>query len=75
MTKIVIGRPINNIALNGDEFLLDGTGTGDYMYFDTVTEAKTFLIVNTDCPLESIDNYFNFYETDNKDNEGKLTLL
>ena len=40
----LIKRPIDGISLNGDEYLLDDEG--NEMIFDTVSQAKAFLIQN-----------------------------
>ena len=40
----LIKRPIDGISLNGDEYLLDDDG--NEMIFDTVSQAKAFLIQN-----------------------------
>ncbi len=39
--SIVIGRPIEGISLNGNEFLLNDDG--ELMEFNTVKDAQTFL--------------------------------
>lgn len=38
---IIVGRPINGISLNGDEYLLDGNGKD--IIFSTIAEAKPYL--------------------------------
>ena len=49
----VIGRPINGITLNGNEYVLDENG--DEMQFETNDKAKSFLFDHglTDELLES----------------------
>ena len=42
--SIIIGRPINGISLNGNEFLLDNEG--NFIEFENSTIAKQFLIDN-----------------------------
>ena len=42
--RIIIGRPINGISLNGDEYLLDSDN--NVMKFDCIQAAKDFLLEN-----------------------------
>lgn len=42
MKKVIIGRPINGISLNGLEYVLDEEG--EVRYFDGADEAKQFLL-------------------------------
>lgn len=44
MSKVNVTRPINGIALNGDEFLLNDQN--EPMVFDDVEAAQQFLIDN-----------------------------
>ncbi len=57
---VTIGRPVNGISLNGDEFLLDDDG--NVMEFDSVENAKEFLRANgVDLTDEEMEESFNFY--------------
>lgn len=42
MNKIIIGRPINGISLNGNEYILDENE--EVKVFDSQEDAKEFLI-------------------------------
>jgi len=42
--KIIVGRPINGISLNGDDYLLDDYN--NVMKFDNIQAAKDFLLDN-----------------------------
>ena len=60
--KIIIGRPINGIALNGNEYLLDEKG--EIAQFDSEDAARKFLF-DKGMPLSLIHgDYFVFEETD-----------
>jgi len=52
--KVIVGRPIHGISLNGLEYLLHDNG--DIHYFDGVEDAKQFLFKNgfTKADLEGI---------------------
>ena len=67
--KVVVGRPINGISLNGYEWLLDGPEEegGSEMMFDTKEDAKQFLI-NAGADDEDIEDEFVFKFID-KDGE------
>ena len=57
---IIIGRPINGISLNGDEYLLDDSG--EYMEFKNEDEAKLFLRDNGfgEYSEDELNDSFNF---------------
>lgn len=59
---IIIGKPINGISLNGDEYLLDEHG--EFMEFDSPETAKQFLRDNgfQDFSDDEISDSFNFKE-------------
>lgn len=44
MKKVIVGRPIEGISLNGLEYVLDDEG--DIRYFDSIDNAKAFLREN-----------------------------
>ena len=44
MKKIIVGRHIEGIALNGLEYLLDADG--NELKFESVEEAKEYLVKN-----------------------------
>lgn len=44
MKKVIVGRPIEGISLNGLEYVLDDDGF--IRYFDSVEDAKAFLREN-----------------------------
>lgn len=58
--KIIVGRPINGISLNGDEYLLDDKN--EVLEFDSEHDAKKFLIENG-IDFNDLD-HFNYVEKD-----------
>lgn len=54
MDKIIIGRAINGIGLNGLEYLMDGD---QYKQFDNKKEAKDFLI-EEGMPEDGLENFW-----------------
>ena len=59
-TVVTIGRPVNGISLNGDEFLLDNED--NVMEFENKASAYTFLRENgVDLTDEEMETSFNFY--------------
>ena len=60
--KIIVGRPINGISINGNEYLLDDNG--DVMKFDTEAAARLYLH-QKGMPFSLIHSgYFCFEEDD-----------
>jgi len=60
MSKVIIGRPINGISINGLEYVMNGDDT--MMYFDSIEEAKAFMIRNG-YDEECFDDYIVFVES------------
>lgn len=60
MKKVIVGRPINGISLNGLEYILDDEG--EIRYFDSVDEAKT-LLREHGYDDEDFDDYLVFKES------------
>lgn len=57
---VTVGRPVNGITINGDEFLLEDDGT--VMEFGSKDEAFTFLRENgVELTDEEMEESFNFY--------------
>lgn len=52
---VIIGRPINGISINGNEYLL--TDNGSLRTFESRDIAETFLMVNGET-LDSIANNY-----------------
>ena len=60
--KIIVGRPINGISINGLEYLQDESG--ELMRFDTEAAAREYLF-SKGMPLSLIHgDYFVFEEED-----------
>ena len=63
---IIIGRPIEGIALNGLEYLMEEDNT-DYKYFNDKREAMDFLnSLSEDIKLtdEELEDSFMFFDTE-----------
>lgn len=59
-TVVTVGRPINGISLNGDEFLLDDEN--NVLEFNSKGDAYEFLRENgVDLTDEDMEDSFNFY--------------
>lgn len=60
---IIIGRPINGISLNGNEYLLNEEGTKELEFVDKET-AKNFLRENgyEDMTDDEMEDSFHFEE-------------
>lgn len=75
---ILVGRPVEGISLNGDEFLLDNKGNP--LVFNSIEQAKDFLIIKGGYDEVSLEE-INFYDANeelkkwdkskNNDSEGK----
>jgi hypothetical protein len=59
---VIIGRPINNVFINGLEYLLDDKG--EYKEFSDKQEAMEFVRENVfpDSTDEELEGYFTFVE-------------
>ena len=53
---IAIGRPIEGISLNGNEWLLNDDDT--LMEFDSIKKAKEFLVENGADPGDTLEDCF-----------------
>lgn len=62
---ILIGRPIEGIALNGLEYLMNEDNT-DYKFFKDKEEAMEFLRTNMNEPVtdEELEDAFMFLDTE-----------
>ncbi len=62
---ILIGRPIEGIALNGLEYLMNDDNT-DYKFFNNKDEAMEFLRSNMTEPVtdEELEDAFMFLDTE-----------
>jgi hypothetical protein len=62
---IIIGRPIEGIALNGLEYLMNEDNT-DYKFFNTKEDAFTFLRSNMEGEVtdDDLEDAFMFLDTD-----------
>ena len=62
---IIIGRPIEGIALNGLEYLMNEDGS-DYKFFDTKEDAFTFLRNGMDIEVtdDDLEDAFMFLDTE-----------
>ena len=58
MSKIIIGRPIEGISINGLEYLLDEDGYE--MEFDSIEDAMNFLRLNGFDEFTDEDMHDNF---------------
>ena len=58
---IIVGRPINGICINGDEFLLDDDD--QTMEFQSVGQAKDFLRVYGYTDETVLNESFNYYDS------------
>jgi hypothetical protein len=65
--KIIVGRPINGISLNGLEYLMNDDNSSE-KEFDTVQDAKQFLLTNgcEDWTDGELEDSFMFIDTDKK---------
>lgn len=63
MKKVIVGRPINGISLNGLEYILDDEG--EIRYFDSVEEAKA-LLREHGYSEDDFDDYLVFKESEDR---------
>lgn len=63
MKKVIIGRPINDISLNGLEYILDDEG--EIRYFDSIDEAKA-LLREHGYDDEDMEDYLVFKESEDR---------
>ncbi len=63
MKKVIVGRPINGISLNGLEYILDGDD--EIRYFDSIDEAKT-LLREHGYDDEDMEDYLVFKESEDR---------
>lgn len=63
MKKVIVGRPINGISLNGLEYILDDED--EIRYFDSIDEAKT-LLREHGYDDEDMEDYLVFKESEDR---------
>ena len=63
--RIVVGRPINGISINGLEYLMNEDNS-DYKLFENKEEAKTFLNSMFEEPLtdDELEDNFMFLDSE-----------
>jgi len=63
---IQVGKAINGISINGNEWLLDDEN--NVMEFNSKDEAKDFLRENgVDIDIEEVEESFTFFDTDKQE--------
>jgi hypothetical protein len=60
--KVIVGRPIEGVAMNGDEYL--SNEEGKTIVFSSQEEALTFMVMVTDLDYEQAANAFDYYEVE-----------
>ena len=63
MKKVIVGRPINGISLNGLEYILDDEG--EIRYFNSIEEAKA-LLREHGYDDEDMEDYLVFKESEDR---------
>lgn len=58
--SIIIGRPINGISINGDEYLLDDDN--NLMEFESKKAAQDFLKKHGEFDKEALEESYNYIE-------------
>ncbi len=58
MSKVIVGRPIHGVTVNGDEFLLED---GEPKEFENYEEAEAYMAELTGIPKSHIQDHFNLY--------------
>ena len=58
---VIVGRPIEGIGINGDEYLLDDDGAE--LVFNTEAQAREFLIEKGGYTAENVDDCVNYYHS------------
>lgn len=65
--KVIVGRPVEGVALNGDEYLSDENGKA--IVFSSQEEALTFMVMVTELDYEQAAGAFNYYEVELPEDE------
>jgi hypothetical protein len=69
--SITVSRPIHNIGINGDEYLLDESG--ELLEFETVNEALQFFADHNFIITDLLNFDFHFEEEEPEENPCLLT--